>query len=308
MGDPEAPDRLVSAVERTLVDERARLLGLAYRITGSRVDAEDVVQEAWERARRSDRVSIDRPAAWLTTVVSRLALDRLRAAQRRRENYVGPWLPEPVVAVDEPSGELADPARLAELAESLTFGFLRVLETLTPVERVVFVLADVFAVPFGEIAPVVERSPDACRQVASRARARVRDDRRTGAEGVDAAQVADALAGALLAGDTDRVLSLLAPDVLLLSDGGPETHAARHPVVGPHRVGRLMLNLSRRAAELGVRQQRCIVNGQQGAVALAGDVPVFVTALTVVDGLVTEIDTVVSPTKLAALTLTDPIE
>ena len=266
------------------------------------------MREAWGRVRRAGGEQVDRPSAWLTTVVSRLALDRLRAAQRRRESYVGPWLPEPVAAIDTPAGTGADPAQFAELAESLTFGFLRVLESLTPVERVVFVLADVFGVPFPEIAAVVDRSPDACRQVASRARTRVRDERRTGGAADDAAQVAGALAGALMAGDTDRVLSLLAPDVVLVSDGGSEAHAARRPVVGPHRVGRLLVNLARRAAELGVRHERRTVNGQEAAVSLWGDVPVFVMAFTVVDGLVTEIDTVVSPAKLAALSLTDPIE
>ena len=181
MADQAAAEPVPTRVERALVAERPRLLGLAYRITGSRIDAEDVVQEAWERARRAGVDEVDRPSAWLTTVVSRLALDRLRAAQRRRENYVGPWLPEPVVAVDEPTGPGADPAELVEMAESLTFGFLRVLESLTPVERVVFVMADVFGVPFGEIAAAVDRSPDACRQMASRARRRVRDQHRTGA-------------------------------------------------------------------------------------------------------------------------------
>jgi len=305
--DGPAPDRVAPGVERALVAERPRLLGLAYRITGSRVDAEDVVQEAWERARRADD-PVDRPSAWLTTVVSRLALDRLRATQRRRETYVGPWLPEPVVAVEEPRGPGADPAHLAEMAESLTFGFLRVLESLTPVERAVFVMADVFGVPFGEIAAVVDRSPDACRQVASRARSRVRDEHRTGAATDDAERVADALVAALAAGDADRVVSLLAPDVVLVSDGGAEVRAARRPVVGPHRVGRLLINLARRTAEFGVRYERGTYNGQPGVVALWGDLPVFVTAVTVGDGLVTAVHTVVSPAKLASLGLTDPVE
>ena len=308
MADPAAVGRVATGVERALVDERPRLLGLAYRITGSRVDAEDVVQEAWERARRIGEATVERPSAWLTTVVSRLALDRLRATQRRRESYVGPWLPEPVVAVDEPRGPGADPAHLVEMGESLTFGFLRVLESLTPVERVVFLLADVFGVPFGEIAAVVDRSPDACRQVASRARSRVRDEHRTGAAADDAEKVADALVAALAVGDTDRVLSLLAPDVVLVSDGGAERRAARRPVVGPDRVGRLLLHLSRRAADHGVRFERRLYNGQQGALALWGDVPVFVTAVAVEAGRVTEVDTVISPDKLAALALTEPIE
>lgn len=308
MADQAAAEPVPTRVERALVDERPRLLGLAYRITGSRIDAEDVVQEAWERARRAGVDEVDRPSAWLTTVVSRLALDRLRAAQRRRENYVGPWLPEPVVAVDEPTGPGADPAHLVEMAESLTFGFLRVLESLTPIERAVFVMADVFGVPFGEIAAAVDRSPDACRQVASRARRRVRDQHRTGATTEGAGPVADALVVALMAGDADRVLSLLAPDVVLVSDGGAEVRAARRPVVGPERVGRLLLNLARRTVELGVRYERRTYNGQEGAVALWGDVTAFVTAVTVEDGLVTQVHSVLSPSKLASLGLTDPIE
>jgi RNA polymerase sigma-70 factor, ECF subfamily len=308
VADQAAAEPVPTRVERALVDERPRLLGLAYRITGSRIDAEDVVQEAWERARRADVDEVDRPSAWLTTVVSRLALDRLRAAQRRRENYVGPWLPEPVVAVDEPTGPGADPAHLVEMAESLTFGFLRVLESLTPIERAVFVMADVFGVPFGEIAAAVDRSPDACRQVASRARRRVRDQHRTGAATEGAGPVADALVVALMAGDADRVLSLLAPDVVLVSDGGAEVRAARRPVVGPERVGRLLLNLARRTVELGVRYERRTYNGQEGAVALWGDVTAFVTAVTVEDGLVTQVHSVLSPSKLASLGLTDPIE
>ena len=308
MGEPAAAEGRATRVERALVEERPRLLGLAYRITGSRVDAEDVVQEAWERARRSSGEDVDRPSAWLTTVVSRLAFDRLRAAQRRRESYVGPWLPEPVVAVEEPTGLGADPAHLAELAESLTFGFLRVLESLTPVERVVFVMADVFGVPFAEIAEAVERSPDACRQVASRARTRVRDEHRASVAVDDAEVVADSLVSALMSGDADGVLSLLAPDVVLVSDGGPEARAARRPVVGPQRVGRLMLNLARRGVALGVRAERRTINGQPAVLFLWGDHPVVVTVIAVADGRISEVDTVVSPVKLAALDLTDPIE
>jgi RNA polymerase sigma-70 factor (ECF subfamily) len=303
------------ALEVALVTERARLVGLAYRITGSRLDAEDVVQEAWERARRVDTVTVDRPAAWLTTVVARLALDHLRAAQRRRETYVGPWLPEPVVtdrgAALGPSGDGAgagdverDPAQVAVLAESLTFGFLRLLEALTPVERVVLVLADVFGVPFPEIASSVDRSPAACRQIAARARSRVRDDGRRHQAPPDAARVADELAAALAGGETDRVLSLLAPDVVLVSDGGAGTHAARRPVVGPDRVARLLLNLTRRGLGEGVRFERIQLNGAPGSIALRGDTPVMATAVSVDgSGRVVGIYSVANPDKLAALRL-----
>ena len=197
--------------------------------------------------------------------MSRLALDRLRAAQRRRENYVGPWLPEPVVAVDEPTGPGADPAHLVEMAESLTFGFLRVLESLTPIERAVFVMADVFGVPFGEIAGAVDRYPGARAGRWPAAPERVRDQHRTGAATEGAGPVADALVVALMAGDADRVLSLLAPGVVLVSDGGAEVRAARRPVVGPERVGRLLLNLARRTVELGVRYERRTYNGHRRA-------------------------------------------
>jgi RNA polymerase sigma-70 factor (ECF subfamily) len=301
------------ALERVLVAERARLVGLAYRITGSLLDAEDVVQEAWERARRVDAGTVVRPAAWLTTVVSRLALDQLRSAQHRRETYVGPWLPEPVATGrgtrgDDPTPVAgarppADPGDAAELAESLTFGFLRVLEALSPVERAVFVLADVFAVPFPEIATIVGRTPDACRQIARRARDRVRDEGRRHQRPDDAARVADDLVGALVDGDTDRVLALLAPDVVLVSDGGPTTHAARRPVVGADRVGRLMGTLARRGLEVDVRVVPTELNGEPGFVAMLGDVAVLATALSVEAGRVVAVHSVVNPDKLAALHL-----
>lgn len=320
------------ALERTLVAERARLVGVAYRITGSRVDAEDVVQEAWERAQRVDPDAIDRPAAWLTTVVSRLALDHLRAGQRRRESYVGPWLAEPVLtgggsdparsvaasaaasvtsAPSDPSDSSTaatdDPAELVDLAESLTFGFLRLLEALSPVERAVFVLADVFAVPFPDIARAVDRSPAACRQIASRARDRVRDRGRRHQRPSDAGRLADDLVAALTSGDVDQVMSLLAPDVVVLSDGGPDMHAARRPVVGRRRAARLMANLARRSAVFDIRYERAEVNGEAGAVVYLDDTPVWAASIEVADGRVSAVHTVVNPDKLAGLALDGPI-
>jgi RNA polymerase sigma-70 factor, ECF subfamily len=303
-----------SALERNLVEDRPRLVGLAYRITGSRLDAEDVVQEAWLRARRVDPASIDNPAAWLTTVVTRLALDQLRAAQRRRETYVGPWLPEPVstgvrTRAEAVAGtaEVGDPARVAELAESLTFGFLRMLEALRPVERAVFVLADVFGVPFPEIARAVDRSPDACRQIAARARKRVREDGRTHLAPPDAERVADDLATALGTGEMDRVVGLLAPDVVLVSDGGADRHAARRPVVGRDRVGRFLLNTARRVMQAGVRVERTELNGLPGRIVLAGNRPVLTMAVSVTDERADGIYVVLNPDKLASLDIAGPI-
>jgi RNA polymerase sigma-70 factor, ECF subfamily len=308
------PRRAPTALERALVDERAQLVGLAYRMTGSRVDAEDIVQEAWERARRTDPDAIDRPGAWLTTVVSRLALDHLRASQRRRETYVGPWLPEPVVTGGGgPAASVrpepgSDPSHVAELAESLTFGFLRLLEALAPIERAVFVLSDVFGVPFPEIARTVDRTPDACRQIAARARRRVRDDGRDHLAPPDAERVADDLTAALAGGEYDRVIELLAPDVVLVSDGGADRYAARRPVVGSDRVGRFVVNLARRGAAAGVRLERAHLNGLPGGVVLDRDGrPVMAVLVSVSGGLVDEFYAVVNPDKLAALAITGPI-
>src|SRR5262245_44787870 len=226
--------------------ERPRLVGLAYRLLGSLADAEDVVQEAWLRWRRADRAAIEQPAAWLTTVTSRIGLDRLRARQRERADYVGPWLPEPIV---EPLDQ-DDPERHAELSDSLTTAFLLLLEELGPTERLVLLLADVFDQPFADIAAVLGRSPAACRQLASRARRKVRDAeaprRARGASDAAALAAAGAFVDAARRGDQEALLGLLAPDVVLVSDGGADHHAARRPVVGADRVCRLVLNLSER--------------------------------------------------------------
>lgn len=275
--------------------ERPRLLGVAYRITGSRAEADDVVQDAWLRWQRTERGTIERPAAWLTTVTSRLALDRLRSAQRRRETYVGPWLPDPVAT--EPG-----PAATAEMAESLSLGFLTVLERLAPVERVVFLLADVFNVPFAEIAEVVDRSPTACRQVASRARQRVRDGRpRFSPTDAEAWRVTEAFLGAVAVGDIGGVVAVLAPDVIHLSDGGPDHHAARRPVVGPDRVARLVVNLAARHMRGGVSITPCEVNGQPGVVVEEHGRTLLAMACSVVDGRIERVWAVVNPEKTAAI-------
>lgn len=272
-------------------DERPRLVGLAYRITGSVAEAEDVVQDAWLRADRAGLSTIQRPAAWLTTVTSRLALDRLRSAAHQRETYVGPWLPEPV-AVDH------DPAGQVELAESLTVGFLAVLERLGPTERVVFLLADVFSVPYDEIASVVDRSSEACRQVAARARRRVRQDRpRFAPTDDDAWQVTLAFLAASQAGDIDALVAMLADDAVLVSDGGADHHAARRPIVTPNRIARLLANVTARSSR-DVAFEFREIGGQPGVVMRRDGVPFATASIDVIDKKVSRIWLMVNPAKL----------
>ncbi len=220
----------------TFEGERARLTGLAYRITGSLADAEDVVQEVWIRWAARDAATVDNPAGWLTTVTSRLALDYLRAQRRRREVYVGPWLPDPVRTVRDAEGA-------AELADSLTLGFLILLDSLGPYERVAFLLGDVFGEPYPAIAEILGKSESACRQLVSRARRKLKLARPGAGAPPPSPASAELLAQlmySVLADDEERTLSLLHPDIVFISDAGPARRAARHPVVGAERVRRLL--------------------------------------------------------------------
>jgi RNA polymerase sigma-70 factor, ECF subfamily len=280
--------------------ERPRLTGIAYRITGSLADADDVVQEAWLRFSKAEPGSIGRPVAWLTTVVARIALDHLKAARREREVYVGPWLPEPI-ASDPLTVSRPGPEEMAELASSLTLGFLHVLETLNPVERVVFVLADVFDVPFKEIAEVVGKSPDACRQLASRARRRVHGacPHHYSPPNDEAARVVAEMLAATTAGDIDGLVRLLAEDAVLVSDGGPHKRAARYPIRGRDRLARYMANLGRRFSHATL--EPVALNGELGMVIYHEGKRVAAMDFEVDDGLVCEIHVIVADDKLAAL-------
>lgn len=278
--------------------ERTRLQGLAYRMLGSMGDAEDVVQEAWlrwESLGAQGRADVQRPAAWLTTVASRLALDKLKSAQRQREEYVGPWLPEPVLTD-------GDPALAAELAESLTIGFLAVLERLAPVERAVFLLADVFAEPYSAIAPVVGRSEEACRQIASRARRHVREERQLFQP---AAARRDDLLNAFLAacafGQVADLRRVLGDDVVLVSDGGRDLHAARRPVVGFHRVSRLLCNIASRVSADSVIAHH-EVNGEPGLVFTSGERTTMVMVFEIRNNRIEAIRLVINPEKLSRIT------
>lgn len=282
---------------------RARLTGRAYRLLGVLADADDVVQDAWLRWQRTDRSSIENANAWLNTTVTRLALDRLRARKREEERYVGPWLPTPLVE------RVVDPGEAAELSDSLTTAFLIMLERLTPDERAAFLLADVFGERFDEIAAAMDRSVESCRQLASRARRKLRDaEQARRDEQRAAAAVAERFLLALAAGDAATAVACLAPDAVYLSDGGPDRHAARRPVRIPERIVRLLINVFGRFPEQFTFAPAW-VGGYPGVVVTAGDRTIYTVSCEVVDGRIARITTVLNPTKLRGLERTRlPIE
>jgi len=271
---------------------RPRIRGLAYRMLGTLADADDVAQDTWLRWQAADGAHIANAEAWLVTAATRLCLDRLRSAARAREIYPGPWLPEPIVT--EPSPESA-----AELSDSLTLGFLVLLDQLAPVERAVFVLADVFEVPYAEIAATVGRSQAACRQIASRARRRLRPDKQPDKTAAADRELVNGLLRALASGDVNQVIARLAPQVVCITDGGPNRRAARRPVAGSDRVARFLITVARRYRHLATRP--AVVGGSAGAILLAGDTIQQVMAVTSKDGVITSVYFVVNPDKLTSV-------
>lgn len=285
--------------------ERPRLTGIAYALCGQVMDAEDVVQDAWLRWQAADRAAIVNPAAWLTTVVSRCAIDRLRSARHRRETYVGPWLPEPLVTatslVGGGGGPGPDPGEVVAEAERLSLALLSAVERLNPVERAVLLLREVFDLDYAEIAAVVGRTPDNCRQIARRARDRVGHTGRPhrpgpGREGELAAAFFSALAG----GDLDHLRSLLAADVSMHSDGGGKARAALHPILGADRVARFLVGVGRNR-QIGDRAALIRVNGDPALYIQRRGRPLSVIVVQVDDGLVSDIRAVLNPDKLARL-------
>ena len=276
---------------------RAHLNAVAYRMLGSTSEAEDAVQEAWLRLSRSDAAAVDNLGGWLTTVVGRVCLDMLRARRARREDSVGSWLPEPIVSLDLES----DPEQEALLADSVGLALLVVLETLTPTERLAFVLHDMFAVPFDEIAPIVGRSPEAARQLASRARRRVQGTApRPDADLTHQREVVDAFLAASRAGDFEALLAMLDPDVVFRIDAGEASPLARPPITGAAAVAEQILARGTRFAPLA---RPALVNGAAGAVVGPGPRPFAVAGFTVVHDRLVEIDLVIDPAKLEAIAL-----
>ena len=271
---------------------RAHLRGVAYRMLGSMSEAEDAVQEAWLRLNRSDTSAVSNLGAWLTTVVGRVCLDMLRARLARREDYVGTWLPEPIVSVDPAE----DPEQEALLADSVGLALLVVLETLSPAERLAFVLHDMFGVPFEEIAPIVDRSPEAARQLASRARRRVRGAAPPDADLAEQRRVVGAFLAAARGGDFEALLEVLDPGVVFRIDRGALAPRARPLVTGAEEVAREVLS---RGAGFAPYAQPALVNGAAGLTVSIGGRLRAVIGFSVVGGRIAEIDLVANPEKLS---------
>jgi RNA polymerase sigma-70 factor (ECF subfamily) len=276
-------------------EHRTHLQAVAYRMLGSVSEAEDALQEAWVRLSRADSDAVENLGGWLTTVVSRVCLDMLRARRSRREDYVGTWLPEPIVTEDEGG----DPAHEAVLADSVGLALFVVLETLTPAERLAFVLHDMFGVPFDEIAPIVDRSPAATRQLASRARRRVQGA--TPVSDVDVPrqrEIIDAFLAASRAGDFEALLEVLDPQVVFRVDAGVTSRLARGPITGAEPVARQILARGTRLAPLA---RHAIVNGAAGVVVGPAHNPIAVVGFTVARNRIVEIDLITDPAKLRGL-------
>jgi RNA polymerase sigma-70 factor (ECF subfamily) len=283
--------------------QRPHLLRIAYGTLGSLSEAEDVVQDAWLRLERTDADEIENLPAWLTTVVGRLSLDALKAARRQREDYVGQWLPEPLVeglAAEEPSERVT-------LDESVATAMLVVLERLSPAERSAFLLHDVFAMPFEQVAEVVGRSPAAVRQLAVRARGYVEAERpRFPASAEEHERIVVAFVEACGTGDLDRLLQVLDPEVVFRSDGGGHVPSARFPLEGAERVARALLSLERKRQRAGheMRGAPGIVNGLLGFVYYEGK-NLNVLSFTIDAGRIVALDVVRNPDKLRHVRLPD---
>ena len=279
-------------------ENRSHLRAVAYRMLGSTTEADDAVQESWLRLSRADTGGIENLRAWLTTVVGRVSLDMLRSRRSRREEPLGPHVPEPIVS----RAEGIDPEHEALLADSVGLALLVVLDTLGPAERLAFVLHDMFAVPFEEIAPIVGRSPAAARQLASRARRRVRGVATT--PDVDLArqhEVVDAFLAAARAGDFAALVAVLDPDVVFHVDRGALRPGAPRETRGAAAVAEGVLQYGRRLARFA---QPALVNGAAGVVVAAGGRPLAVAGFTVVGGRIVELDLLADPVRLRALDLT----
>jgi RNA polymerase sigma factor (sigma-70 family) len=294
------PDPSLSAI----ISERRRLINLAYRLLGSLAEAEDVVQETyarWYAMSQQQQEAIESPGAWLTTVASRICLDLLGSARARRERYVGEWIPEPLPERTEwingrAGGTTIDPADRVTLDESINMAFLVVLESMTPAERVAFILHDVFRYSFAEVAQIVGRTPAACRQLASSARRRIRTSQPPATPTAQRADIVRAFKQAWEAKDIDALIGLLDPDATATGDGGGLVTAALHPVEGGEQIARYFADLAGRASNLTILERT--VNGQPGLAVQQDGVTVVVMAFDVAGDRIKHIWAVLNPDKL----------
>jgi RNA polymerase sigma-70 factor (ECF subfamily) len=285
--------------------QRNVLLGLSYRLLGSLTDAEDAVQETyirWYRLSEHERRQVTSPRAWLITTASRIGLDMLTTARARREQYVGEWLPEPVPTPElwtsRSGGASFDPADRVSVDESVSMALLVVLESMTPAERVAFVLHDLFRYPFPEIAEIVGRTPEACRQLASSARRRVHGARSGSVTPAVHAAVVRSFKTAWETGDLAALIGLLDPDATAITDGGGLVSAALEPLIGADAVARFFLGVYERQPDLTVREE--LVNGELGLVATGGGHTLAVIAFGHTAGKIEHVWAMRNPDKLGA--------
>lgn len=282
---------------------RPGLLRLAYRMTGSRAEAEDILQDAWLRWQRTETGDVRNDKAFLSRTVARLAIDRTRSAAARREAYVGPWLPEPLPTAEIPASlDGGDPGAQLELAEDVSLALMMVLESLAPEERAAFLLREAFDLPYTELAATLNKSEDACRQMVSRARARLRERRpRFEASDEDHMRLLAAFSEAAQAGDAAAIAALLAPDVSIITDGGGKVSAALRVVTGATDVAKLVAHVATRVetAPGSIRLSR--VNGRPGFVVGDPESPEMVYSIDVEAGRIATVYVMRNPEKLARL-------
>jgi RNA polymerase sigma factor (sigma-70 family) len=287
-----------------VMSERRQLTNLAYRLLGSLAEAEDAVQETyarWYAMSRPEQDAIASPGAWLSKVASRICLNLLSSARARREAYVGEWIPEPLPERTEwttgrPGGATMDPAERVTLDESVGMAFLVVLESMTPAERVAFILHDVFRYPFAEVADIVGRTPAACRQLASSGRRRIRASRAPTTPTARQAGIVRDFRQAWEAADIDALIGLLDPDATVIADGGGRTSAVTRPVEGGEQIARDCVDFARRVPGLEILE--CTVNGQPGLVARRDGVTMAVVAFDIAGDRIKHIWAVLNPEKL----------
>ncbi len=284
----------------TFESHRARLLNLAYRMLGEWSAAEDVVQETWLRWRAVDPQLIRDPRAWLSTAATRLSLDALRAAKARREIYVGPWLPEPMLPEDMHALAADGTADAVELASDLSFALMHVLERLSPEERAAFILREAFDFSYDEIAAALDKAEPACRKLVSRARERAKSGRpRYSASKPERLELMARFAAAAQVGDAKALADLFAPEAIAYTDGGGRARAALNPIVGPDRIARFFVGLQRKYASVAADWRITEFNGEPAVFgALAGDAPTAI-AFEAEDGRITAIYVQRNPDKLA---------